>query len=206
MKTITLICTLVALISPLRAEEPAFRPLFNGKDLTGWVGGAYTYEGDAIVSPAKGKAKTLRTEATFTNYILDFEFKLPPNGNNGIGIHYPGSGDPAHTGMEVQILDDSGNRYTKLKDTQYHGSLYTLQAAKKGFLKPVGEWNHERIEVNGKSVKVILNGTEILNADLDDLALKNKGHKGIKRREGHIILCGHGYAVAFRNMRIAEIK
>ncbi|HEX5790560.1 MAG TPA: DUF1080 domain-containing protein [Luteolibacter sp.] len=206
MKTISLLLALAALVTPGMAEDPVFRPLFNGKDLTGWVGGPYTYEGDAIVCPTTKKGRTLRTEATFTNYILEFEFKLPANGNNGIGIHYPGQGDPAYTGMELQILDDSGSKYTKLKDTQYHGSLYTLQPAKKGFLKPVGEWNHQRIEVNGKSVKVILNGTEILNADLEDLALKNKGHKGVNRREGHIALCGHGFAVAFRNMRIAEIK
>jgi hypothetical protein len=205
MKTTSLLLSLIAFISPLHAEEPAFRPLFNGKDLSGWVGTGYAYEGDTLVFLPKSKDKVLRTEATFRNYILDFEFKLPPGGNNGIGIHYPGSGDAAYTGMEVQILDDTDKRYTKLKETQYHGSLYTLQAAKKGFLKPVGEWNHERIEVNGKTVKVILNGTEILNADLDALAEANKRHKGVKRREGHIALLGHGFAVTFRNMRIAKL-
>ena len=204
MKTIILICTLAALITPLRAEEPAFRPLFNGKDFTGWIGTGYDYDGDTIVCSPKGKI--LMTEAIFTNYILDFEFKLPPAGNNGIGIHYPGTGDSAYTGMEVQILDDTAKRYQKLKDYQYHGSLYTLQAAKKGFLKPVGEWNHERIEVNGKSLRVILNDTEILKADLDELARNNHRHEGVKRREGRIALLGHGFAVAFRNMRIAEIK
>lgn len=203
MKTTAFILALAALITPLQAEEPAFRPLFNGKDLSGWVGTGYEYEGDAIVCSPKGKV--LMTEASFTNYILDFEFKLPPAANNGIGIHYPGTGDAAYTGMEVQILDDTAKRYQKLKDYQFHGSLYTLQAAKKGFLKPVGEWNHERIEVNGKTVKVTLNGTEILNADLDELAKQNHRHEGVKRREGRIALLGHGFAVAFRNMRIKEL-
>lgn len=203
MKTFPLFSLFAALILPLHAGEPVFRPLFNGKDFHGWKGEGYVYEGDAVVCSPKGKV--LMTEATFTNYILDFEFRLPPNGNNGIGIHYPGSGDAAYTGMEIQILDDTGTKYQKLKEYQYHGSLYTLQAAKKGFLKPLGEWNHERIEINGKSVKVILNGTEILTADLDELAEKNKRHKGVKRRDGHLALLGHGFPVAFRNMRVAEL-
>ena len=53
--------------------------------------------------------------------------------------------------MELQILDNSHERYAKLKDYQYHGSLYTLKAAKRGHLKPVGEWNRQKVTVNGPS-------------------------------------------------------
>jgi Domain of Unknown Function (DUF1080) len=204
MKTTTLFLVLAALITPLAAEEPVFRPLFNGKDLTGWKGQNYIVEDGAIVSTPNGR--NLVTEETFTNYILEFEFKLPPAGNNGLGIHYPGEGDGAYTGMEIQILDNTAKKYAKLKDYQFHGSLYTLQAAKREGLKPVGEWNQQKVTVNGSSVIVVLNGTEILNANLDELAKAHPKHKGVLRRSGHLAFLGHGNKVAFRNIRIAEIK
>jgi len=204
MKTTTLFLLLAALITPLAAEEPVSRPLFNGMDLTGWNGQNYIVEDGAIVSTPKGR--NLVTEETFTNYILEFEFKLPPAGNNGLGIHYPGEGDGAYTGMELQILDNTAKKYAKLKDYQFHGSLYTLQAAKREGLKPVGEWNQQKVTVNGSSVIVVLNGVEILNANLDELAKAHPKHKGVLRRSGHIAFLGHGNKVAFRNIRIAEIK
>jgi hypothetical protein len=204
MKTTTLFLVLAALVTPLAAEDSAFRPLFNGKDLTGWKGQNYIVEDGAIVSAPKGR--NLVTEETFTNYIFEFEFKLPPAGNNGLGIHYPGEGDGAYTGMELQILDNSAPKYKKLKEYQFHGSLYTLQAAKREGLKPVGEWNHQKVTVNGSSVIVVLNGVEILNANLDELAKAHPKHKGVLRRSGHLAFLGHGNKVAFRNIRIAEMK
>ena len=204
MKTTTRFLLLAALITPLAAEEPVSRPLFNGMDLTGWNGQNYIVEDGAIVSTPKGR--NLVTEETFTNYILEFEFKLPPAGNNGLGIHYPGEGDGAYTGMELQILDNTAKKYAKLKDYQFHGSLYTLQAAKREGLKAVGEWNQQKVTVNGSSVIVVLNGVEILNANLDELAKAHPKHKGVLRRSGHIAFLGHGNKVAFRNIRIAEIK
>ena len=106
--------------------------------------------------------------------------------------------------MELQILDNSHPKYSKLKESQYHGSLYKLQAAKRGFLKPVGEWNHQKVTVEGAKVVVELNGTIILNADLDDLATKNSKHKGVRRRHGYICFCGHGDPVQFRKITILE--
>ena len=108
--------------------------LFNGKDLTGWTCAAY--EGKAGILISRGK--NLVTKKQYRNYVFEFEFLLPPHGNNGLGIHYPGSGGPSSAGMELQILDNSHPKYAKLKDTQYHGSIYKLKAAKRGFLKPVG--------------------------------------------------------------------
>ena len=204
MKTISLLLALVALITPVMADPPDFRPLFNGKDLTGWKGRGYIVEDGAIVSTTKGN--NLRTEETFTNYILEFEFKLQSGSNNGLGIHYPGEGDGAYTGMELQILDNTSPKYAKLREYQYHGSLYTLQAAKREGLKPVGEWNHQRVTVNGPIVTVVLNGTEILNANLNELAKARPKHKGVLRRSGHIAFLGHRSIVAFRNIRIADVK
>ena len=145
MKSITLL--LLPLAATAAESSLTKLPLFNGKDLSGWTGEGYAVEDGAIVCTPEGK--TLMTAKTYANYALDFEFKLPAAGNNGIGIHYPGSGDAAYEGMEVQVLDNTAEKYKDLKPYQFHGSLYTLAAAKKAPLKPVGEWNSERILVNG---------------------------------------------------------
>lgn len=176
--------------------------LFNGKDLTGWTGTGYEVKDGAIVCTPKGK--NLTTEKEYSNYVLEFEFKLPPGGNNGVGIHYTGKGDPAYTGMEVQILDDTAPKYAKLKDYQFHGGLYTLQAAKITNIKPLGEWNKKKITVNANHVIIELNGKIINEANLDELAAKYPKHKGVKRRAGHICFCGHGDPVAYRNISITD--
>jgi len=185
------------------AEESAMRSLFNGKDLTGWKGEGYVVEDGAIVCTPEGR--NLITEETFSSYALEFEFKLEPGTNNGLGIHYPGEGDGAYTGMEIQVLDNTAEKYKDLKDYQFHGGIYTLAAAKKGFLKPVGEWNRERVTVNGSEVKVELNGELILAVNLDELAEAHPKHEGVKRRSGHIAWLGHGDKVSYRNINIAEI-
>lgn len=177
--------------------------LFNGKDLTGWKGEGYIVKDGAIVCTPKGR--NLTTEKSYTNYVFEFEFKLPPGGNNGIGIHYTGKGNPAFEGMEVQVLDDTHPKYKNLKDFQFHGGLYTLKAAKKGHLKPVGEWNKEKITVKDNKVTIELNGVVINEADLNTLQKKYPKHKGVKRRSGHICFCGHGDAVQFRGMKITEL-
>lgn len=206
MNTLTRIVPIAALVcsaASFAAEAPVMRPLFNGKDLTGWTGGGYIVEDGAIVCTPEGK--NLMTEQTFSNYVLDFDFKLPPGGNNGLGIHYPGSGDGAYTGMELQILDNTAEKYKDLKEYQFHGSLYTLVPAKKTGLKPVGEWNHERVSVLGPAVTVELNGEIILSVNLDELSASRPDHQGVKRRAGHIAWLGHGDRVAFRNIEIAEV-
>jgi Domain of Unknown Function (DUF1080) len=185
------------------AEEPtATRSLFNGTDLTGWTGGGYIVENGAIVCTPEGK--NLVTEQTFSNYVLEFDFKLPAGGNNGLGIHYPGTGDGAYVGMEIQVLDNSDPQYSTLKDYQFNGSLYTLAPAKKTGLKPVGEWNHEKVTVSGSGIVVELNGEIILRANLDDLSAKHPEHQGAKRRAGHLAWLGHGDRVAFKNIQILE--
>ncbi len=185
------------------AEVMTMRPLFNGKDLSGWKGNGYAVEDGTIVCTPEGR--NLITEETFANFVLDFEFMLSPGANNGLGIHYPGTGDAAYTGMEIQILDSTHPKYKDLKDYQFHGGVYTLMPAKQGVLKPVGEWNQERVTVMGPTLKVELNGEIILRANLDDLSARNPKHEGVKRRAGHIGWLGHGDRVAFRKIDIAEL-
>lgn len=206
MKTPAFLFATAALVStPFAAavESADSVSLFNGKDLTGWKGAGYVIEDGAIVSTPQ--ARTLVTESTYANYVLDFEFKLTPGANNGLGIHYPGTGDSAYTGMEIQVLDSTHPKYKDLKAYQFHGSLYTLAPAKQGFLKPVGEWNKQRVTIAGPHVKVELNGIIILEENLDDLASKHPQHQGVKRRAGHIAFLGHGDKVFYRNINIAEL-
>lgn len=184
------------------ADSTASRSLFNGKDLTGWSGEGYEVQDGAIVCTPSGK--NLMTNEIFANYVLEFDFKLPPGGNNGLGIHYPGTGDGAYTGMELQILDNSDPKYSDLKDTQFHGSIYTLAPARKAGLKPAGEWNHQKVSVTSSGVAVELNGEMILRTNLDDIATRNPKHEGAKRRSGHIAWLGHGDPVAFKNIQITE--
>ena len=199
MKTKFIIAAIIASAFVAQGKEAV--SLFNGKDLTGWKNAKYLVEDGAIVC----KGGNLVTEKQYSNYVFEFDFLLPPGGNNGLGIHYPGNGNPAYSGMELQILDNSHPKYAKLKDYQFHGSLYTLQPAKRGHLKPVGEWNHEKVTVDGPLVKVELNGTVILDANLDELNKKKPKHKGAKRRSGHICFAGHGAPVKFKNITIKEL-
>lgn len=177
--------------------------LFNGKDLSNWKGKGYTVDAGVITCSRKGR--NLMTKKEYTNYVFEFEFKLPSGGNNGLGIHYTGKGNPAHNGMEIQILDDTHPKYKNLKPYQFNGGLYFLKPAKKGFLKPVGEWNSEKVTVNGSRVTVELNGTVINEINLAEVAKSHPKHQGVKRRSGHITFCGHGDPVQFKNIRITEL-
>ena len=208
MKTILLVFFLtIAWTSCLTAQEDS-QSLFNGTDFTHWGGtgktkiAGYHVENGLITSTKK--CWNLISEKEYQDYVLDFEFRLTPGANNGLGIHYPGTGDAAYVGIEIQILDDTHPKYKNLKDYQYHGSLYTLVPAKRGHLKPTGEWNHQRVTVDGPHVIVKLNGTVITDANLDQLNLTHPDHKGAKRRSGKICFCGHGDILSLRNIRIAE--
>jgi hypothetical protein len=197
----------IACVGSVYAGE--FVSLFNGKDFTGWGGAGkpeqsgYVIKEGGIIESTK-KCRFLITEKEYSNYVFEFEFKLTAGANNGLGIHYPGKGDPAYTGMEIQILDNTHPKYAKLKDYQFHGGLYTLVAAKKGHLKPVGEWNKEIVTVNGPNVKVELNGVVIMDANLDEVNKSKPKHNGAKRRKGHLCFCGHGAIISLKNLRIKE--
>lgn len=183
--------------------------LFNGKDFTHWGGADKTEQNGYVVKDgtitSTPKCRYLKTDEEYSNYVLKFDFKLTPGANNGLGIHYPGQGDAAYTGMEIQILDNTHPKYANLKDYQFHGGLYTLVAAKKGHLKPVGEWNQETVTVKGPMIKVELNGTVIMEANLDEINKSKPKHEGAKRRQGHIAFCGHGDIVSFKNIKIKEL-
>jgi hypothetical protein len=186
-----------------------FRPIFNGKDLTGWGGAAANYEvvnGAIRCKPEKGGVVYFKEE--LTDFVARLEFRLPPGGNNGLAIRYPGTGDTAYLGMcELQVLDDSAEKYAKLDRRQYHGSAYGMVPAKRGYQRPVGEWNYQEVTVKGSKVKVELNGTVILDTDLSQVkeCMANSPHPGKDRTSGYFGFAGHGDAVEFRNIVVKAL-
>ena len=110
--------------------------------------------------------------------------------------------------MEIQILDDQAPVYQgKLRPAQYHGSIYDVVPARQGFLKKAGEWNQEEITASGRRITVILNGTTIVDANLDSVKDPQvlKKHPGLARSQGHIGFLGHDTRVEFRNIRLREL-
>ncbi len=194
------------------APEPGFVPLFDGKSLQGWqpvgtVGEGYLAEDGVLICPAEGGGN-LFTEREYADFVLRFEFRLQDGSNNGVGIRSPLVGDAAYQGLEIQVLDNHSPRYRdKLRPTQYHGSVYDLAPAKRGFLNPTGEWNQEEIRALGRQITVTLNGTVIVDFDLDSVTDPEvlEKHPGVALQSGHIGFLGHGTKVEFRNIRIKEL-
>ncbi len=195
----------------LRGSDPdGFKPVFNGKDFTGWAGPVENYEvKDGSVVCKAGKGGAIYTNEEFGNFVVRLEFQLPPAGNNGLAIRYPGKGNPAYDGMcESQVLDSEHPKYAKLDPRQLHGSAYGMAAAKRGYLHPTGDWNYEEVTVSGPTIKVELNGTKILDADISKVTefKDNKVHTGKDLTTGHFGFCGHNDPVMFRNISIKPLE
>jgi len=178
-----------------------FVALFNGVDLKGWVGNTNGYkaaDGVLVCQARKSRGAKIYTAKEYANFIFRFEFKLTPGANNGVGIRAPLTGNPAKNAFEIQILDNSAKKYAKIKPSQLHGSIYKRAAAKRGHLKPVGQWNKQEIRAEKNFITVILNGVTIV--DRADVSRYKKPAKG------HICFLGHGSQVEFRNIRIKDLS
>ncbi|MFO7733429.1 MAG: family 16 glycoside hydrolase [Candidatus Aminicenantes bacterium] len=189
-----------------------FVPLFNGRDLAGWTGDTegYVAENGKLVAHPERKGGNLFTEKEYADFVLRFDFKLTPAANNGLGVRAPLEGDAAYAGMEIQILEDGSPLYWNLRPYQYHGSIYGVVPAKRGVLRPVGEWNSEEVTIRGRRVTVVVNGMTVVDADLDAASaggtVDGRDHPGLARDRGHIGFLGHGSLVEFRTIRIRELK
>jgi HEAT repeat protein len=196
-------------------KKEGYKVLFDGTNMHNWTGNTTDYiieDGNIAIRPRPGKGSggNLFTKEEFSDFIFRFEFQLTPGANNGLGIRAPLLGNAAYEGMELQILDNEAPIYKDLHIYQYHGSIYGTLPAKRGFLKPVGEWNYEEVVVKGPKIKVTLNGTVILDADITE-ARKNGAadglpHPGLSRESGHIGFLGHGSPLQFKNIRIKDLS
>ncbi len=187
-----------------------FRSIFNGENLAQWAGPIENYEAVAGVIRCKPhKGGVIYYNEEFKDFAARVEFKLPPGGNNGLAIRYPGHGDAAYDGMtELQILDDGDRRYAGSLDArQAHGSVYGMVPAKRGYLRPVGQWNFEEVTVKGSKIKVEVNGTVILDTDLAEVKefMHNSPHPGKERTSGYFGFAGHSDPVEFRNVSVKPL-
>ncbi len=196
-------------------DADGFVELINGKDLSNWQGAVDSYEvkdGNVVCKPGKGG--DLLTMDEYENFVLRFEFKLPTAGNNGIALRTPLGGHSASDGLEIQVIDSDGYNAKQaaagkkgLEPYQYHGSLYHCVGAKHGYLRPVGEWNYEEIQVNGQHLTVTLNGTKILDLEMDKLDRSQIPHppKGLDHTKGLIGFAGHTDPVEFRSFKVKKL-
>lgn len=189
-----------------RYSKDGYTSLFNGQDLTGWTGAVDHYEVvDGTIQCKPGRGGVLHTEEDYADFDAYLEFQLPPAGNNGLAIRYPGEGDPAFSGMcELQILDDDHERYQNIDPRQSHGSAYGMVAAHRGYLRPQGEWNFQHVSVKGPKIRVELNGTVILDTDLSTVTetMGDRPHPGKDLTSGSFGFAGHNDPVRFRNIAI----
>ncbi|OAV73035.1 hypothetical protein Barb6_00595 [Bacteroidales bacterium Barb6] len=190
-------------------QKAGFKLLFDGTNMYEWTGNTADYtmeDGTISLVPGRSSGGNLYAREEYGNFTFRFEFQLTPAANNGLGIRTPMEGDAAYVGMELQILDDGHPVYSDLEDYQYHGSVYGIIPAKRGFLKPVGEWNCQEVIADGDHIKITLNGEVITDGNIRN-AVKNgtpdhKEHPGLFNTKGHIAFLGHGSPVKFRNIRI----
>jgi len=192
-----------------RHGQEGFQAIFNGRDFTGWAGPVEEYEAiEGGLRCRPGKGGTIYTKDTYADFQVRLEFKLPPGGNNGLAIRYPGRGNAAYAGMcELQVLDNDADQYKELDPRQYHGSIYGMIPAHRGYLRAPGEWNFQEVTVRGSRIKVELNGTVIVDGDVATVKefMGKTPHPGKDLPSGHFGFAGHNDPVQFRQIQLKRL-
>jgi hypothetical protein len=194
-------------------DEAGFQPLFNGRDLRGWMSVNCAPETwsvrDGLIHSMGKPICELRTDRMYENFILELEYRhLEAGGNAGVfiwGDALPARGQPFVRAIEVQILDGrNGENYTS------HGDVFAIHGARMtpdtphpaGWMRslpserrarPAGEWNHYRITAKNGTLKLAVNGKEV------------SGGYDIAPRKGYIHLESEGGVVQYRNLRLKEL-
>jgi hypothetical protein len=213
-------------IRPLDDQPPehvkGFVPLFNGRNLDGWLTGpdnAWVVEDGALTvrRDMDGKEHNLDylwTKEQYGNFILELEYKTTSRTNSGIFIRTPDRKNPVYTSMEIQVSNSYGRPGLSNKGTA--GAIYDCLAPTKNAIKPAGEWNKCQITCDRNLIKVVLNGEQIIDMDVDRWTTAGQNpdersnkfkDKAIKNfsRIGHIGLQDHGRPVWYRNIRIKRL-
>jgi len=192
-------------------SERGFVSIFDGKTLNGWTylgtpGEEYYVTNGVMVCPKEGH-NNLVTDKEYADFVLRFEYKYYPDGNNGVAIRAPMSHENlTYVGVEIQLLDNIAPMHRNIKPWQRNGSVYGIVAATNSD-GIIGEWNKEEITCIGRHYKIVLNGRTIVNTDLNDFhdAEVIHAHPGYLRDRGHLGWLGHESKFEFRNIRIKEI-
>jgi len=192
-------CLLAATASS--ARDAGFISLFNGKDLAGWaVVGHQDWHAENGILWTEGQGGWLRSEKAYADFIWRLEYRTSKDSNSGMFIRSAQQGNPAFTGIEIQILDDAGNPAS----VHSSGSLYGASAPRHNAGKPAGEWNQVEISCVGRHVTVTLNGHRIQDVNLDDPLFEHAQERPLRAvpNSGYIGLQSHTARVEFRNLSI----
>jgi type 1 glutamine amidotransferase len=159
---------------------------------------------------AVGKGPMIWTKDKFGDFVLDVEFKT--TGNSGIFFRTGNPGNPVQTGFEMQVENSGGKKNPGKHDC---GALYDALAPSANPVKN-NEWNRAVITCQGSKVQIAINGTQIIDADLDKWDTPRKNPDGSKNkyktalkdfpREGYIGFQQHGHPVLYRNIRVKPLK
>ncbi len=191
--------------------QPEWRDLFNGEDLSGWAGGgeegAWTVKDGELMLAKPGKGWWLRTDRMYRDFELELDFFMPEGGNSGLGLRGSSNGDPAFTGMEIQMLDTYGQE----PDVHNCGAVYEAIAPAAMAVNKPGEWNTYRVKLVGDTLDVWLNGTQIHKAQkLDGRGYFREPANALplntRATTGYIALQDHGHAFRYRNIRIRDLS
>uniref|UniRef100_A0A7C4LNR5 DUF1080 domain-containing protein n=1 Tax=Schlesneria paludicola TaxID=360056 RepID=A0A7C4LNR5_9PLAN len=197
------------LIRNVRLVEWGYRPLFNGRDLSGWVGEGGPMEAcwrveDGCLVCTGAKGPWLRSLEEFDDFHLRLDYLVSAGGNSGIyvrvprnGNHHRASEQEPPAGFEVQVLDDAAPQYAALKPYQYSASVYDICGAAPRVSRPPGEWNTLEILCRGQHVTTRHNGVTVVDARVEEFPLLS-----LRQTKGYLGLQNHSTVVKFRNLRI----
>jgi hypothetical protein len=179
----------------LETADKDARPLFNGRDLTGWklrhTGGRNGWkvvDGVLVNTPPSGD---LVTEEKFGDFRLHIEYRVPEGSNSGIYLRGR---------YEIQVLDDYGKAVTK----HMNGAIYGRIAPVENASRPAGEWQTVDATLIGRRVTVVLNDKKII----DNQMIEGPTGAALDDREaepGPLMLQGDHGVVAFRNIAIKPL-
>jgi hypothetical protein len=199
--------------------------LFNGTNLDGWRGYKKTDTAGTrwVVQDGLLTLKTLDSKDTHGNrdiissgayeqFELAWDWKIAQGGNSGVKYLVLEDRDAA-IGHEYQVIDDERHPDAKVGPKRQTAAFYDVLAAANRPLKPAGEWNQSRVVVRGHTVEHWLNGTKVLQYELDSAAIKTavaaSKFKDVDRfgklHKAHILLQDHGDAVWYRNIKLRPL-
>ncbi len=202
-------------------REAGWRNLFNGKTTAKWRGflkegfpeKGWVVEDGTIKHISRGGGGDIVTKQRYEQFDFSWEWKVAPGANSGVKYFILEEERKRTIGHEYQVIDD-GKHADALRGPKWQtAAFYDCFPAKNRVVKPVGEFNHSRVLVQGQQAEHWLNGVMVLSYTLGSPevleAVANSKFKKVEgfglRHKGRILLQDHNDEVAYRNLRIKHL-